>query len=40
MELNKIELRKTNKTFNTISSRMMRANYREYNDILGKFLLL
>jgi hypothetical protein len=38
MELNKKELRKLLLDFNSISSRMMRVNYHDYDDVLRKFL--
>lgn len=38
MELNKKELKKLMYSFNTVSSRMMRVSYGEYNMILKKFL--
>ena len=38
MELNKRDLKKMTYSFNSISSRMMRAPFDEYNSILKKFL--
>lgn len=38
MELNKKELRKLLLEFKGISSRLMRVNYEDYNDVLRKFL--
>lgn len=38
MELNKKELKKIMYSFSTISSRMMRVSYDEYNIVLNKFL--
>ena len=38
MELNKRELKKLLLDFNSISSRMMRVNYHDYDDVLRKFL--
>lgn len=38
MELNRKELKKISHDFNSISSRMMRVTYNEYNMVLKKFL--
>lgn len=38
MDLNKKELKKIMHSFNSISSRMMRVNYDEYNMVLKKFI--
>lgn len=38
MKLNKKELRKLLLEFNAISSRFIRVNYKDYNDVLQKFL--
>lgn len=38
MELNKKELKKMSHSFNTISSRIMRVAYQEYNMVLKKFI--
>lgn len=38
MDLNKKELKKIMHNFNSISSRIMRVNYDEYNIVLKKFI--
>lgn len=38
MEINKKELKKIGYSFNSMASRMMRANFEEYNSILKKFI--
>ena len=38
MRLNRIELRKVLYDFNSISNRLMQADFNDYNDILSKFI--
>ena len=38
MKLNRAELRKILYDFNSVSNRLMQANYQDYNNVLKKFI--